>query len=88
MNHHQDWGEKMRIALAALATFVMVLLSQASLAHASESSGVCSLTSEGIYNGAWVKHRIVAGGEILFGADDMAPIFSQLDSLRNQGLCR
>ncbi|HEX7675313.1 MAG TPA: hypothetical protein VF412_14150 [Bdellovibrio sp.] len=78
----------MRIALAALATFVMVLLTQTSLAHAADSSGVCSLTSEGIYNGAWVKHRIVAGDQVLFGANDMAPIFSQLDSLRNQGLCR
>ncbi|MDG0816848.1 hypothetical protein [Bdellovibrio svalbardensis] len=78
----------MRIALAALATFFLVLLSQTGLAHAETELPQCSMTSEGIFNGSWVKHRIVSGEEVLFGANQMESIFSQLDSLRAKGLCR
>jgi len=78
----------MRIALAALATFFLVLLTQTGLAHAETSRPQCSMTSEGIFNGSWVKHRIVAGEDVIFGANEMESIFSQLDSLRAQGLCR
>lgn len=78
----------MRIALAALATFFLVLLTQTGLAHAETNSHECAMTSEGIFNGSWVKHRIVSGEEVLYGADQMESIFSQLDSLRAKGLCR
>lgn len=78
----------MRIMLAALTTFFLVLFTQTGAAHAEVSEHSCSMTSEGIYNGAWVKHRIVSGEQVLFGANEMEAIFSQLDSLRAQGLCR
>ena len=77
----------MRILLAALTTFVMVLVTQVGAAHAMNASQ-CTMTSEGLFNGAWVKHRIVSGEDVLFGANEMEIIFSQLESLRVQGLCR
>lgn len=48
----------------------------------------CEMTSEGIFDGLWVKHRIVVNEDVIYGANDMDSILSQLDSLRDQGLCR
>lgn len=82
----------MRVFLAAMATIFMVLLAnfspaKASTSVASEAPG-CAMLSEGIYDGAWVKHRIAVEGDIVYGANDLDSILSQLDSLRGQGLCR
>jgi hypothetical protein len=46
------------------------------------------MQSEGLFDGAWVKHRIVVDEDVVYGANDLDSILSQLDSLRNQGLCR
>ncbi len=66
----------------------------AMLTHFSSASAAvpttpaCSMMSEGIFNGAWVKHRIVVEEDVLAGANDMDSILSQLENLREQGLCR
>ncbi|AHI05000.1 hypothetical protein BDW_02460 [Bdellovibrio bacteriovorus W] len=48
----------------------------------------CSMASEGIYQGYWVKHRIVVGDSVVAGANDMGAILQHLESLRDQGFCR
>lgn len=81
----------MRILLAVLASLFIAMITQftpavAATAPAQDQS--CSLMSEGIYHGSWMKHRIVVGEDVLFGANDLDAIIAQLDSLRGQGLCR
>ncbi|MNT91947.1 hypothetical protein D3C72_2331330 [compost metagenome] len=68
----------------------MAFLTHMPLAAAatSNSHAECALMSEGIYNGSWMKHRIVLEEEVLYGANDMGNILVQLDSLRGQGLCQ
>jgi hypothetical protein len=80
----------MRILLALAATLLMAVLTHVPFASAAEknSNASCSLMSEGIYHGAWVKHRIVVGEDVLFGTNTMGNILSQLESLRDQGLCQ
>lgn len=77
----------MRVVLAALTTFLIVLFVQTGSAAEASQHPACSMTSEGIFNGQWVKHRIVSGEEVLYGSNAMEAIFSQLDSLRARGLC-
>jgi|GEM_PF-1618425 hypothetical protein len=80
----------MRILYALAATLLMVLLTNLSLATAAvpKTHGSCALMSEGIYNGSWMKHRIVAEEEVLYGANDMGRVLVQLENLRGQGLCQ
>ena len=82
----------MRILLALLTTLFIALLTHVAPAGAAEPQASkqadCSLMSEGIYNGWWMKHRIVVGDDVIYGANDMDAIINQLDSLRGQGLCR
>lgn len=80
----------MRILYAIAATLLMVLLTHMPLATAAtvNSHGACALMSEGIYNGAWMKHRIVSEDEVLYGANDMGKVLVQLENLRGQGLCQ
>jgi hypothetical protein len=83
----------MRILLAVLASLFVAMITQFTHAAAATASGPaqdqsCSLMSEGIYHGSWMKHRIVIGENVLFGANDLDAIMAQLDSLRGQGLCR
>lgn len=47
----------------------------------------CKMASEGIFDGSWVKHRIVVNEDVVYGANDLDSILSQLDNLRDQGLC-
>ncbi|MNK94082.1 hypothetical protein D3C87_1142720 [compost metagenome] len=81
----------MRILLAVLASLFIAMITQFTPAFAATASAQdqsCSLMSEGIYHGSWMKHRIVIGEDVLFGANDLDAIIAQLDSLRGQGLCR
>lgn len=76
-----------RILYALLTTMMIAILTHT--AHASEMTGTsCRMLSEGIYNGAWVKHRIVADEDVVAGANDMESLLNQLEDLRTQGLCR
>lgn len=67
-----------------LAAMINFIHSQVALAAAPS----CTLASEGIYNGWWVKHRIVLDENVVFGANDVDSIISQLDILREQGICQ
>ena len=81
----------MRILLAVLASLFIAMLTQFTPALAATEpvqNQSCSLMSEGIYHGSWMKHRIVVGENVLFGANNLDAILAQLDSLRGQGLCR
>lgn len=78
----------MRVFLAALATCLIALFTYGPVHAAVETVPSCGLTSEGIYNGLWVKHRIYVNEDVVFGANDMDSILSQLENLRDQGLCR
>jgi hypothetical protein len=85
----------MRILLAVLASLFIAMITQFTPAMAATASASvpsqdqsCALMSEGIYHGSWMKHRIVIGENVLFGANDLDAILAQLDSLRGQGLCR
>lgn len=81
----------MRIVLALLTSLFIALITHFTPAIAAPepiSNQSCSLMSEGIYHGSWMKHRIVAGEDVLYGANDLGAILEQLDSLRGQGLCR
>ena len=79
----------MRIFLAALVTALLAMFVQISTAHAhSLDVPSCQVASEGIYNGFWMKHRIVIDEDVVFGANDLASILSQLESLRENNLCR
>ncbi|ASD64768.1 hypothetical protein [Bdellovibrio bacteriovorus] len=78
----------MRVLLALLATGFMVMVTYLGPANASTlATPSCKMTSEGIFEGSWVKHRIVVNEDVVYGANDMDSILSQLDSLRDQGLC-
>jgi hypothetical protein len=77
----------MKIMWTISITLLLLLATQ--LTHAkAQSNEKCSLMSEGIYDGTWVKHRISLNDEIVYGANDMSAIVDQLGSLREQGLCR
>lgn len=78
----------MRIFLAALATLIIAMLTHLPAYASGLAVPTCQIASEGIYNGFWVKHRIVIEEEIIFGANDMDSILSQLEVLREEGLCR
>lgn len=84
----------MRVFLAILTTMIIAMLINLGPANAqgqeapAYATPVCQIASEGIYNGFWVKHRIVVQGEVVFGANDMDSILSQLEVLRAEGLCR
>lgn len=78
----------MKILFALIKIVIVVTtISQLQIANASSLPN-CVLVSEGIYNGFWVKHRIAINDEIIYGTNDTELIFVQLDSLREQGLCR
>ncbi|MNJ92592.1 hypothetical protein D3C87_102650 [compost metagenome] len=85
-------GKIMRILLALSFSVLMALMTNISFAKAAIPSNTdrtsCDLTSEGIFKGSWVKHRILVGEDVIYGANDMDAILSQLDNLRNQGLCQ
>lgn len=78
----------MRIFLAALATFIIALLTHLPAFAAEPALPACQIASEGIYNGFWVKHRIVVDQEVVYGANDMDSILSQLEALREEAICR
>lgn len=80
----------MRIFLAALATILIALFTQFSSAQtvSSEETPSCFVASEGIYRGAWVKHRIYVNEDVVFGANDLGSILDRLENLRGQGTCR
>lgn len=73
---------------AALTIAILVINGSFSTAQASTGSQACSLKSEGIYQGAWVKHRIYLNDDVVYGANDMDSIIVQLQSLREVGICR
>lgn len=77
----------MRIFLAAMTTLLIALFTHLP-AQAAESESFCKITSEGIFAGYWFKHRIVIQDEVVFGANDMDSVLSQLEILRSEGLCR
>lgn len=77
----------MRIFLAVIATLFIALLTH--LPAKANTEGVsCRITSEGIFRGYWYKHRIFIRDQIVFGANDMDSILSQLEVLRSEGFCR
>lgn len=79
----------MRVLLALLATCFMIMVTYFGPANAATSATPsCAVASEGIFDGFWVKHRIVVNEDVVYGANDLDSILSQLDSLREQGLCR
>ena len=80
----------MRVVLAIITSLLLTLLASWSPAKAAvpEKKQLCSLSSEGLFNGEWVKHRISAGDSVVYGANDMETLLSHLVSLRDQGLCR
>jgi len=79
----------MRIFLAITTSLLLTLLASWSPAKAAvPEKQQCELSSEGIFNGQWVKHRISTGERVLYGADNIDSILSHLVSLRDQGLCR
>lgn len=79
----------MRILLAAIATLIIAMLTYLPAQAARQpATPVCQIASEGIFNGFWVKHRIVIQDDIVFGANDLDSILSQLEALREEGLCR
>lgn len=79
-----------------MKSFVLLIsfVSLAFLTHpgaaraASSGSASCEMASEGLFKGTWVKHRIYVNDDVVYGADDMDSILSQLENLRGQGLCR
>ncbi len=77
----------MRILIAGFTTLLMVLAVNAAQAKTHAGSS-CDLSSEGIFRGSWVKHRILVADDVVYGANDMEAISSQLESLRGQGLCQ
>lgn len=77
----------MRVLFALLATVFMMMATSFTSAKAA-TEPTCKMASEGIFDGSWVKHRIVVDEDVVFGANDLASILSQLDNLRDQGLCR
>ncbi|QDK46684.1 hypothetical protein DOM22_16750 [Bdellovibrio sp. ZAP7] len=78
----------MRILLAIGTTLILSFLASWSSAATMEAKPSCSLSSEGIFDGAWVKHRITVGEQVVYGADDLEAISTELGTLRTQGLCR
>lgn len=75
----------MRIRWITLLALMLVGTAQVS---AEAATSPCALASEGIYGGYWMKHRIYVGEDVLFGANSMDAILKQLESLREQGVCR
>lgn len=80
-------GKYMRILLALSFSLMMAFLTNLSFAKAATPTS-CHLMSEGIFKGSWVKHRILVNENVVYGANDMDAILSQLDNLRDQGLCQ
>ncbi|NUN07145.1 MAG: hypothetical protein HUU57_15475 [Bdellovibrio sp.] len=79
----------MRVFSALLVTAIFATLTYVGAAQAATSSlSSCTMASEGIFQGSWVKHRIVVDEDTLAGANDMDSILSQLEDLRSEGLCR
>lgn len=79
----------MRILYALITTMMIAMLTHLSVAQAAiPAVPSCTMASEGIFNGSWVKHRIVVEEDVLGGANDMDSILAQLETLRTQGLCR
>jgi hypothetical protein len=76
----------MRILLAAIATATLLLLS--GFMSQAASMQFCHLSSSGLYHGQWVKHRILLRDEVVYGANDLDSVSSELQNLRQQGLCR
>jgi len=77
----------MRILAIVSLTLLVVILADFSQAAVIAPQD-CSLASEGMYKANWVHHRILRGEEVIFGADNLESIFTQLDHLRSAGLCR
>lgn len=77
----------MRIHFLFLAIVTIITLAHTQLVQATPPSS-CTLASEGIYKGWWVKHRIVLDENVVYGANDVDSILMQLENLRGQGLCR
>jgi hypothetical protein len=48
----------------------------------------CTLASEGLAMGAWVKHRIMIQEQVAIGGDTTARIFDQLGQLKKFGVCQ
>ncbi|WP_155722528.1 hypothetical protein ACLWBD_03135 [Bdellovibrio sp. HCB117] len=79
----------MRIVLALLSTMMIAMFTYLVPAHAAVSAvPSCTMASEGIFQGTWVKHRIYVNEDVVYGANDMNSILSQLENLRSEGLCR
>ncbi|KHD89818.1 MAG: hypothetical protein OM95_01780 [Bdellovibrio sp. ArHS] len=79
----------MRIVLALLSTLMIAMFTYLVPAQAAGSmTPSCLMASEGIYQGLWVKHRIYVNEDVVYGANDMNSILTQLENLRNEGLCR
>ncbi len=76
----------MRILFAALVTAALLLLS--GFMSQAAPLQLCHLSSFGLYHGQWVKHRILLLDEVVYGANDLDSVRSELQSLRQQGLCR
>lgn len=76
----------MRVLFVLLTALMINTLAFIQSAQANVPS--CTLASEGIYNGWWVKHRIVLNEDVVYGANDVDSILMQLETLRGQGLCR
>lgn len=78
----------MRIILAAFITLLIAMLTHLPVYAANQEVPACQIASEGIFNGFWMKHRIFIQENTVFGANDMDSILSELESLRDEGLCR
>ncbi|WP_413585254.1 hypothetical protein [Bdellovibrio sp. HCB274] len=78
----------MRILLAVGTTLFLTMMASWAPAAVTVEKSNCALSSEGIYQGFWVKHRITVGDQVLYGADNLEEISAELGSLRTQGLCQ
>lgn len=81
-------GKTMRILLALGTTLLLSFIASWAPASTLTAKSECSLSSEGIYDGLWVKHRITVGDQVVYGADDLEAISAELGALRTQGLCQ
>lgn len=86
--HKGPLKQDMKILSLTLIAAVLSIMPFIGAAQAAVSSPTCALKSEGIFQGAWVKHRIYVNEEAVYGANDMDSIRLHLENLREEGLCR
>ncbi len=71
-----------------LMAFVSVVLASLGTKAGQSSLPYCSLIGEGVYEAAWKKHRLVAGDQVVYGADDMQSVIEVMRSTKQAGRCQ